>query len=272
MGDLINNWPEPKTVKEVKSFLGKVTYYRKHIKNLADVALPLYKLTAKDKEFNFNQEARRSFIQLKKALVTAPILAFPIFSEDHPFILDTDFSGKAIGGVLSQEQNGKEVVIQYGARKLTQHEQNYSSNKGELLAVIHFMRKWRYFLQDKKFLLRTDHEALKYFKTMEHPRGMIARYLRTLGEFQFDPIFRRGVQHSNAEKLSRLANAPSPTPRDEELCDEKMFAIEATQEEEARQEETQQDTQNENTQEDEPKNEDNSPTTQKKIQEQLDIA
>ena len=224
--DLINNWPEPKSVKDVKSFLGKVTYYRKHIKDLAQIALPLYKLTTRDqREFQFNQEAKESFTQLKKALVTAPVLAFPIFDDHTEFILDTDFSGKAIGGVLSQIQNGKEVVIQYGARKLNEYEQNYSSNKGELLAVIHFMRKWRYFLQDKKFKLRTDHEALKSFKTMEHPRGMIARYLRTLAEFNFDPIFRNGSQHSNADKLSRLANAPSPTPRDEDLLDEKMFAM-----------------------------------------------
>ena len=246
--DLINKWPEPKTVKELKSFLGKVTYYRKHIKNMADIALPLYKLTAKDqKDFNFNQDARKSFAQLKQALTSSPVLAYPIFDEKNPFILDTDFSGKAIGGVLSQEQNGKEVVIQYGARKLTQFEQNYSSNKGELLAVIHFMRKWRYFLQDKKFLLRTDHEALKYFKTMEHPRGMIARYLRTLGEFQFDPIFRKGSQHSNADQLSRLVNAPSPTPKDEELLDEKMFAIHTPQDD-SHQENTQQNHQNNNTQ------------------------
>ena len=263
--DLINKWPEPTTVREVKSFLGKVTYYRKHIKNMADLALPLYKLTAKDqKNFEFNQDARRSFLQLKRALTSAPILAYPIFEEGMPFILDTDFSGKAIGGVLSQEQNGKEVVIQYGARKLTQFEQNYSSNKGELLAVIHFMRKWRYFLQDKKFLLRTDHEALKYFKTMEHPRGMIARYLRTLGEFQFDPIFRRGSQHSNADQLSRLVNAPSPTPKDEELLDEKMFTIATTQGDDTQQDLT--------TQLDQQSEEGDSPSAQKKIQEQLDMA
>merc|ERR1711974_548073 len=87
------------------------------------------------------------------------------------------------------------------------------------------MRKWRYFLQDKKFQLRTDHEALKSFKSMEYPRGMIARYLRTLAEFKFDPIFRSGSQHSNADRLSRLANAPPPTQKDEELLDEKMFSI-----------------------------------------------
>ena len=87
------------------------------------------------------EEAKQAIMDMKEALTEAPVLAYPDFSSGEPFILDTDWSNNAIGGVLSQVQNGQEKVIAYGARKLKASERNYSSNKGELLAVIHFMEK-----------------------------------------------------------------------------------------------------------------------------------
>ena len=188
---IIRDWPEPKNLTELKAFLGKINYYRKSIKDSSRLAVPLTNLTSikKSPTFQFNEEARKSFEALKQALISAPILAFPRFDTEEPFILDTDWSSESIGGQLSQIQDGREVVIQYGSRKLGKYELNLGSNKGELLAAIYFMRKWRYYLQYKPFILRIDHEALRYIKTMEHPRGMTARWLRTLSDFQFQVQF-----------------------------------------------------------------------------------
>ena len=122
-----------------------------------------------------NQKMREAFQQLKQALLEAPILAYPQFYTDEPFILDTDWSkdNNCIGAVLSQVQNGLERVILYGAKKLNPAQSNYSSNKGEIFAAIHFMRQWRYYLTQRKFVLRTDHRAMKWIKTIEEPQGMI---------------------------------------------------------------------------------------------------
>ena len=84
---------------------------------------------------------------------------------------------------------------------------NYSSNKGEIFAAIHFMHQWRYYLTQRKFILRTDHRAMKWIKTMEEPQGMILRWLETLSSCDFDVVFRPGTQHGNADSLSRADHA-----------------------------------------------------------------
>ncbi len=211
--DVVNEWPEPKNVKEVRTFLGKVSYYRRFIPQFSEKAVPLTELTKdpdRDDDFVLGPEARNSFEILKAALSSADLLAYPQFDSDQPFVLDTDWSGDpgAIGGVLSQQQGGEERVIAYGARKLNAAERSYSSHKGELLAAIFFMRHWKYYLQFRPFILRTDHEALKWIRSIEEPKGMIMRWIETLSNFNFKVEFRKGKRHGNADALSRTEHAP----------------------------------------------------------------
>ena len=212
--DVVRNWPKPTSVKDVRTFLGKVSYYRRFIQDFSAVAAPLTDLTKKDGEeekedFTLTTEAELAFNILRNQLGQTPILAYPQFHSEQPFIVDTDWSCDpgAIGGVLSQVQNGYERVIAYGARKLNTAEKNYSSHKGELLAVIFFLRHWKYYLQPKRFILRTDHEALKWIRNIEEPKGMILRWLETLSNYDFEIQFRPGKQHGNADALSRIDNA-----------------------------------------------------------------
>ena len=234
---IVRDWPEPTTISELRTFLGKVQYYRRFIRQFSKIAAPLYDLlSSKAKEegktdgkaIKVDAEARKAFQDLRQALVEAPILAHPDFHSEEPFILDTDWSKDpgAIGAVLSQKQDGIEKVICYGARKLTKAEQNYGSNKGELLAVIHFMKNWRYYLRHKPFILRTDHHAMKWIKTMEEPAGMIQRWLDTLSNFNFTVQFRPGEKHGNADALSRITHAPPPNQADEkESTDEAVCVL-----------------------------------------------
>ena len=216
---IIQEWPTPQNVHDVRVFLGKASYYRRFILNFSQRSAALSDLTAEEteKEFEWTAKAEESFQDLKAALLQAPILAYPRFDSDEPFIVDTDWSQDpgAIGAVLSQKQDGEERVIAYGARKLGKAEKNYSSNKGEMLAVIFFLRYWRYYLSHRPFLLRTDHEALKWIKTMEEPKGMIARWLDTLANFDFTIEFRRGKKHGNADALSRTSHAELLEPEEE---------------------------------------------------------
>ena len=112
-----------------------------------------------------------------------PILAYPQF-QGEPFILDTDFSADrgAIGGVLSQVQDGQERVIAYGARRLLSWERSYASTKGELLAVIFFLQYYKYYLLHRPFILRTDNRALTWIRSLESPTGMILRWLEILAQ------------------------------------------------------------------------------------------
>ena len=110
----MKEWPVPKTVKAVRSFLGLTGYYRRFVKDYANVASPLIALTQKSATFKWGEEEQRAFDELRGKLVSAPILGYPDMQEK--FILDTDASKCAIGAVLSQVQDGKEVVIAYGSR------------------------------------------------------------------------------------------------------------------------------------------------------------
>ena len=167
--EVVAKWPVPQNRTQARAFMGKVGYYRKFIKNFAAHARPWSDITGKDNADKHEKTTpievtpamKESFEFLKNALLTAPILAYPRFDSDEPFILDTDWSydNRAIGGVLSQVQDGKERVIFYGAKKLNKHQINYGSTKGELFAAIFFMTKWKYYLLGRPFRLRTDHQA-----------------------------------------------------------------------------------------------------------------
>jgi hypothetical protein len=108
-------------------------------------------------------------------------------------------------------QDGKERVICYGANKLSKLQANYSSNKGELTAIIHFLIAWKYYLQYRPFLLRTDHQSLTWIHTQDAPTGMIARWL-VLASFNFKVLHRAGTSHGNADALSRIELAEAADP------------------------------------------------------------
>ena len=206
----VQEWPPPTNRTAIRSFLGKVSYYRRFIPKFSETAAPLNDLTSADAADSdtaplvLSPEALRSFQLLRTALLSAPILAYPDFDGD-PFILDTDWSQKAasIGACLSQTQQGKERVICYGGKKLTQAQRNYGPTKGELFACLYFMKKWRYYLQYRPFRLRTDHRPLVAIRTMDAPTGMIARWLAALANFNFVVEHRPGKRHGNADGLSR---------------------------------------------------------------------
>ena len=155
---IIQEWPRPECVKEVRSFIGMLQYFRKFIKDFAKLSTPLTNLTKKDVKWSWNTETEDSFQVLKELMTKPPVLAHPDF--ERSFILTTDASGFAIGGVLSQEVNGVERPIAYGSRQLIGPEKDYSSHRQEALAMVYFVNKFRHFLVGKKVVLRTDCRAL----------------------------------------------------------------------------------------------------------------
>lgn len=102
--EAVRIWPVPKTVKEVRSFLGLCSYYRRFVSGFANIARPLHKLCEKNSKFTWNEDCQKAFNSLKNSLMSSPLLAYPLPGKS--FILDTDASNLATGAVLSQEQNG----------------------------------------------------------------------------------------------------------------------------------------------------------------------
>jgi len=203
----IENWPKPDSVDKLKSFLGFCGYYRNHIKNFSYIAEPLEKLTigskSKSTKLNWTPEAESAFSHLKNLLTSPPILGFP--NSYDKFVLDTDASNKSIGAVLSQQQNGKEIVVSYGSRSLSNSEKNYCTTRKELLAVHYFVKKYKHYLYGKDFLIRTDHKPLTWLISNSNPKtSQYCRWKTDLESFNFTITHRPGLKHGNADGLSRL--------------------------------------------------------------------
>ena len=197
----ISEWPIPRNVKDVRSFIGICSYYRRFVKDFAKVAKPLHQLTETNKQFVWTDECQSAFDELKLLLTTTPILSYP--KEHGLFILDTDASGTGLGAVLSQVQNGEEKVISYYSKCFSKSERNYCVTRRELLAVVSAVKQYHHYLYGCNFLVRSDHGALRWLMNFKQPGGQLARWLETLSMYDFNIEHRQGRVHSNADGLSR---------------------------------------------------------------------
>jgi hypothetical protein len=139
--EAVTNFPVPKNVKEVRSFLGLASFYRRLIPKFAEIAKPLTELTRKDSPFKWETRQETAFTRRKLALTTEPVLAYPDFSSE--FILTTDASKVAVPAILSQVQVAIEKPVCYASRQISRAEQNYSASELELLAITSATRHFR---------------------------------------------------------------------------------------------------------------------------------
>lgn len=187
----VNNWPVPQTPTEVKSFLGLASYYRRFVNGFASIAKPLYRLTENNlATFEWTDNCQDAFEQLKRVLTSTPVLAYPL--RDEIFILDTDASNHGIGAVLSQLQGGVEKPITYCSRTLSKSERNYCTTRKELLAIVEFSKQQRHYLQNRKFIIRTDHAPLRSVLKTKDPEGQLARWIAFLSTLDFEIVYRPG--------------------------------------------------------------------------------
>jgi hypothetical protein len=153
------DWKSPKSVMQIRSFLRLAEYYRRFIPNFSKISKPMTKLLEKNAKFKWSQECEEVFLTLKKLLTTAPVLAQPDI--EKPFDVYCDASGTGIGGVLMQDGH----AIPYASRQLRHHEEHYPTHDLELLAVVHALKVWRYYLLGNLVHIYTDHKGLKYLFT-----------------------------------------------------------------------------------------------------------
>ncbi|UYV73812.1 K02A2.6-like, partial [Cordylochernes scorpioides] len=221
----VRNFPRPKKVKEVQSFLGMCSYYRKFIKDFSKIADPLTNLIKKSVSFTWTERQEEAFQTLKTALLSPPILGH--FNPNAPTYVHTDASNIGIGATLVQDIGGEEKVISYLSRTLSKAEQNYSTTEKECLAVVWSMSKLRPYLYGRHFKIVTDHHALCWLLNLKDPTGRLARWALKIQEYDFDIIHKSGKKHLDADGLSR---GPLPeTDWDEDF--ERLFLNQITDEE-----------------------------------------
>lgn len=198
----VKNFPIPRTAKNLKSFLGLLGYYRKFIPNFAKLTKPLTVCLKKGMEIKLTESYVKTFEMCKNLLCNDPILQYPDFSKD--FILTTDASNFALGAVLSQGQIGNDKPICYASRTLNTSETNYSTIEKELLAIVWATRYFRPYLFGRKFKIVTDHRPLTWIMGLKEPNSKLVRWRLKLEEFEYEIVYKKGTQNTNADALSRI--------------------------------------------------------------------
>lgn len=199
--EAIKKFRPPTNVKEVKSFLGMIGYYRKFIKNFSILASPINKLLKKNNKFMWENAQQEAFEKLKSELENFTILQYPDYTKQ--FVITTDASGHGIGAVLSQEINGKDLPIQFISRTLNRAEKNYHTTEQECLGIVWAVKQFRPYVYGRNFIIRTDHRPLQWLFNVKDPGSRLIRWRLKLEEYEYKIEYKKGKDNKVADELSR---------------------------------------------------------------------
>jgi len=166
--DRVLSWLEPKNVKDVRKFLGLANYYRRFIKDFAQVARPINVLMRKDVKWQWEVEQQKAFDKLKRVFTIKPVLV--VLDLDKEFRVEAGTSNYTTGGVLSMKcLDEMWRLVAFISKSLSDTERNYEIHDKEMLAVVRCLEVWRHFLEGAaiKFEIWTNHKNLKYFMKVQ---------------------------------------------------------------------------------------------------------
>ena len=197
------NAPIDKT--SLQRILGMFNYVSKFIPNFSSIAEPLRELLKKDHIFQWNEEADKSFNNLKKCLTNAPVLGY--YNKNMPLLLSVDASSTGLGAVLMQ--NGRPLA--YASRALTDCQKRYAQIEKELLAIVFGVEKFRQYICGKDITVETDHKPLVpiFEKPLSKIPIRLQRMILRLQPFRIKLIYKPGKDLLIADSLSRDFNKSS---------------------------------------------------------------
>src|SRR6201996_6108097 len=201
----IQDWPTPRKVKDVQSFLGFANFYCRFIADYSDITVPLTRLTRKSETWVWSPECQKAFDSLKLAFTSAPVLSHWI--PGAQLILESDASDYAVAAILSivSPDDGEIQPIAFHSRTLSATELNYDTHDKELLAIFEGFRIWRRYLEGAVPAIDvvTDHKNLEYFLTTKLLTRRQARWSELLSAFNFVVQFRPGRLGGKPDALTR---------------------------------------------------------------------
>ncbi|EYC17427.1 hypothetical protein Y032_0030g2043 [Ancylostoma ceylanicum] len=206
----IVEYPIPKNVAELRTFLGMASYYRKFIAGFSKMAKGLYNLISPRTKWTWTEEENKKFEALKTALVNTPVLAQPDISAaekgDRPFIIYTDASGKGLGAVLCQEGDDKLLhPIFFASRGPSKAERNYHITDLEALAVMFALQKFHFFVYGLSTIVRTDHQPLTCLFKRTNVSARVLRWALEIQKYRLEVEYVAGKANAVADALSRSA-------------------------------------------------------------------
>lgn len=199
----ISEFPLPKSIKQLRRFLGMTGWYRRFIQNYSDVSAPLTDCLKKSKEFTITPEAKKSFEILKQKLISAPLLSNVDYTK--PFTIQCDASTSGIGSVLIQsDENDIEHPLYYFSKKLTKAQKSYTITELECLSAVESIKKYRPFIEGHPFKIITDHASLQWLMSQRDLTGRLARWSLKLQGLDFSIEHRSGKENIVPDALSRM--------------------------------------------------------------------
>jgi hypothetical protein len=209
----IKELERPKTVRDVRSFIGSCSYYRKFVPNFAKLAYPLTQLTKKHAKFEWSHKHQEAFEKLKQALISAPILQVPNFEKE--FTLFTDASNFAIGAVLTQlGEDGTYMPIAYLSHQLNKTQQNWATIEKEAYSIVYALKKWRHYLYGRPFKIFSDHKPLKYIHSAQMRNAKLQRWALEISGYGGSIEYIKGSNNIHADLLSRVKRKVSDSDMD----------------------------------------------------------
>ena len=220
--EAIVDFRKPKTIKDIRSFVGMCSVFRKFVEGFSSIAEPIIRLTKKDyaceNKIRWDIEQELAFVKLKESLVSAPVLAH--YDPDLPIEVRVDASGLAIGGVLVQKHKDGWHPVAYMSKLLNDTQRKYSITEKECFSMVYAVEHFRPYLEQQEFVIVTDHCALCWLKTKDKLTPKLERWATTLQGFNYTVRYKSGKVHKDADCLSQnYFSLPVP-----ELNETNLFA------------------------------------------------
>jgi hypothetical protein len=198
LNGLIQEWPTPTTISQVRSFHGFASFYRRFVRDFSSLATPLTEVIKKNVSFKWGKEQEKAFNLIKEKLTNAPLLVLPNFAKT--FEIECDALGIGVGAVLMQE--GRPVA--YFSEKLSGAALNYPTYDKEMYALVRALENWQHYLWPKEFVIHTDHESLKHLKGQQRLNKRHVKWVEFIETFPYMIRYKQRKENVVADALSRM--------------------------------------------------------------------
>lgn len=190
--NIIKQWPSPKSVTQLRAFLGLTGYYRRFIQGYGVICRPLFDALKKD-SITWSEAHQQAFNNIKEVMSAPPVLALPDFSK--PFILEADASGTGIGAVLMQ--NGR--PISFLSKTLGPKAAACSTCEKEAMAILEALKKWKHYIASTSVIIQTDQQSLKYIHEQRLIDGIQHKLLVKLLGIDCKVEYKKGRENKVAD-------------------------------------------------------------------------